>query len=182
MRRSVLYCLLLPLVSVFAQADALTVRRAPTVVYEGRSTISAKTYYQRLERGAASSSVITAPEHAGVKPLEERLPLIPTRLSVGQPSMQTQDGQIIPVFIMGMDTVSLTWFNEAADGLADIGARGVVVQADRLAHWHQLKQYAADHGIDLMLLEGESLADGYGISTYPVVIVSPQLAKQGGHE
>ena len=66
--------------------------------------------------------------------------------------------------------------DRAAADLADINARGVVVQADRPVEWQRLQQHAAALGIDLMLLDGDSLADGYRISTYPVVIVSPQRA------
>ena len=162
--------------SVFVQADALTVRNTPLVVHDGNSTIPALSYYQRLTSEAASSSTIAAPAGASRLSLEARLPLIPSQLTVGQPTLHTLEGQMTPLFIMGLDAVSLAWFDQAAPGLGDIGARGVVVQADRLAAWRRLQRQAADRGIDLMLLDGDALADGYGISTYPVVIVSPQQA------
>jgi integrating conjugative element protein (TIGR03765 family) len=162
--------------AVCVQADALPVRNKPLVVHEGQSTLSALSYYQRLTWEAASNSTIAAPAGASRLSLEARLPLIPGRLSVGQPTLHTLEGQITPLFIMGLDAVSLAWFDQAAPGLADIGARGVVVQADRLVAWRRLQQQAADRGIDLMLLDGDALADGYGISTYPIVIVSPQQA------
>jgi hypothetical protein len=83
---------------------------------------------------------------------------------------------------MGMDEVSLTWFSEAAQGLVDIGARGIVVQAPSTSTWLDLQGKAREAGIDLMLLEGDSLAQGYGITTYPVVLVDPVLAGEAAHE
>jgi len=83
---------------------------------------------------------------------------------------------------MGMDEVSLNWFSRAAQGLAEIGARGLVVQANQLANWKELQNRARDIGIDLMLLDGDSLAQGYGIRTYPMVLMSPALAGKGSHE
>ena len=101
---------------------------------------------------------------------------------MGQPALQTVPGLVTPLFVMGMDAVSLTWFARAAQGLADIGARGLVVQADQLAPWKALQTQARDIGIDLMLLEGDSLAQGYGLTTYPTVLVSPALAQAGFRE
>lgn len=169
--------------STAAQAESLLVQREPTIVYEGRSTISAQPYYQRLKRkDATGSSMVAVPDGAGVLPLEERLPLSPSQLLVGRPDMQTVPDLVTPLFVMGMDEASLTWFSRAAGGLADIGARGVVVQANRLDHWRELQQQARTIGIDLMLMEGDSLAQGYGIRTYPVVLMSPELAQKGMHE
>ena len=33
-----------------------------------------------------------------------------------------------------------------------------------------------------MLLDGDAIAAGYGISTYPRVLMSPALAGRGAHE
>ncbi len=171
--------ILLCTISTAALANELTIRRQPTVVYESQSTVSAWPYYKRLERGSQFNNPIDVPEHAGIKPMAEQLPLIPSQLKVGKPDMKIQEGQVIPLFIMGMDTVSLNWFTKAAEGLAEIGARGVVVQADKQHEWQSLQGQANAMGIDLMLLAGDSLAQGYQIDTYPVVIVSPELAREG---
>ena len=161
-----------------AQASELTIQRQPTVVYESQSTVSAWPYFKRLE-GAAANPAVHMPEGAGVKPMTEQLPLTPSQLKVGKPDIKIQEGQVIPLFIMGMDTVSLNWFTKAAVGLAEIGARGVVVQADKQHEWQSLQGQASAMGIDLILLAGDSLAQGYEIDTYPMVIVSPELAREG---
>jgi integrating conjugative element protein (TIGR03765 family) len=83
---------------------------------------------------------------------------------------------------MGMDPQSLTWFQQAADGLVEIGARGIVVQASNQSDWLDLQHKARQAGIDLMLLEGDALAQGYGITTYPVILIDPKTAEEGDHE
>ena len=178
------YLPLLLMLSVEGQADTLVVQQQPIIVYEGSSTLSAQPYYQRLKTKQAESgpALGSAPGGAGLLALEARLPLSPTQLTVGQPALQTVPGLVTPLFVMGMDAVSLTWFARAAQGLADIGARGLVVQADQLAPWKALQTQARDIGIDLMLLEGDSLAQGYGLTTYPTVLVSPALAQAGFRE
>lgn len=169
------------------QADTLISPQQPIVVYDGRNTLSAQPYYRRLRQpdttpSTAPSAALTAPHGAGVLALADRLPLSPTSLEVGPPQMKAVPGLITPLFVLGMDEVSLTWFAQAAQGLADIGARGLVVQASDLVAWRALKRRAHATGIDLMLLEGDALAQGYGISTYPTVLLASALAGEGVHE
>lgn len=182
MRRSGFPSLILVALSVTAQADSLAVQRSPIVVFEGRSTILATPYFTRLQKGPRTARDIAKPKGIGVRPLANQLPLTPTQLSPGRPNMQTVPGLVTPLFVMGMDAASLTWFSRAAEGLAAMGARGVVVQAARSSDWLALKTQAREAGIDLMLLHGDSLALRYGIRTYPMVLVSPEQAEQGTHE
>lgn len=159
-----------------AQQQALVSQRQPVVVYDGQSTLVASPFYQRMARGDAPSSRVNARHAAGVRPLIQQLPLSTAALRVGLPTVKRQAGQVVPLFVMGMDRVSLRWFEEAAPGLARLGARGVVVQAERRHDWQALQQRARQLGIELMLLPGDSLAAGYQLETYPVVIVSPAQA------
>lgn len=167
--------------SAGAQANTLIVQQQPTVVYTGPRTVSAQPYYNRIKTTGQSGPVLEsvpagAGAGAGALALEERLPLSSTQLMVGQPAIKTVPGLTTPLFVMGMDEVSLNWFSRAAQGLADIGARGLVVQANHVASWRELQRRARDIGIDVMLLDGDSLAQGYGIRTYPMVLMSPELA------
>jgi integrating conjugative element protein (TIGR03765 family) len=178
--------LTLSLLLVFAPvvlAEALLTQKRPTVVYEGRSTIPAQPYYQRLRnQQPASARRLTPPAGASVQALEDRLPLQPDTLRIGTPALKTVNGLVRPLFIMGMDDVSLNWFQAAAEGLVAIGAKGIVVQATDKIAWLDLKERARATGIDLILLEGDSIAEGYGVDSYPVVFVGPELAGQGAHE
>ncbi|PLW67778.1 DUF2859 domain-containing protein [Pseudohalioglobus lutimaris] len=164
-------------------ADSPLPRHQPTVVFDGRSTISAKPYYQRIEAGKGSTHQISAPKESMViASIEDRLPITPTHIQVGTPDMKVVDGLVTPLFVMGMDDVSLRWFKEAAPGLESLGARGIVIEASNKSDWIDLKDSAAAAGIDLMLMEGDSLAQGYGVRFYPVVLVGPDVAGQGVHE
>jgi len=174
---------ILVLMAAKAQADTVIAQRQPTVVYEGGSTVSVLPYYRRLKRkDVVVSTSASAPQGAGALAMEDRLPLVPTFMNVGHPAMVTVPGLVIPIFVMGMDPISLAWFRDAVAGLVDIGARGIVVQASSKSEWLDLQTTAQAVGIDLMLLDGDSLARGYGITTYPVVLVDPTLAGEGQDE
>jgi len=164
-----------------AQAEPLIAPKQPIVVYEGKSTVSTWPYFQRIQPDTQSSN-LTVPDGTQNLSLQDCLPLQTKRLSVGQPQMKTVPGITTPLFVMGMDPQSLTWFQQAADGLVDIGARGIVVQANNKSDWLDLQHKARQAGIDLMLLEGDSLAQGYGITTYPVVLINPKTAGEGANE
>ena len=174
---------LLACVPGVATAESAVPRLKPTVVFEGRSTISAHPYFRRIENRKETSAQITVPSDATTAiTMEDRLPIAPTLLQVGTPEIKVIDGLVTPLFVMGMDDLSLTWFRDAAPGLANIGARGIVIEAASKSAWLDLKASAAAAGIDLLLMEGDSLAQGYNISTYPMVFVSPEVAGQGADE
>ena len=181
MRHNVLITLCGLLLSGTAHAELLITPKQPTVVYEGLSTVPTWPYFQRIQPGTQNRS-LTMPEGTQNLSLQDRLPLQTKRLSVGQPQMKTVPGITTPLFVMGMDSISLTWFQQAADGLVDIGAQGIVVQASNKSDWLDLQHKARQAGIDLMLLEGDSLAQGYGITSYPVVLIHPKTAGEGAHE
>lgn len=181
MRHNVLIIFCGLLLSGTAHAERVIAPKQPTVVYEAPSTIPTWPYFQRIQTDTQSSH-LTMPAGTQNVSLESRLPLQTTRLSVGQPQMKTIPGLITPLFIMGMDPQSLTWFQQAAGGLIELGARGIVVQANNQSDWLDLQNKARQAGIDLMLLEGDSLAQGYGITTYPVILIDPKTAGEGDHE
>lgn len=165
------------------RAESPLPRQKPTVVFEGPSTISAKPYYQRIEARKGSTHQISAPKESMVMAtIEDRLPIRPTHMRVGTPDMKVVEGLVTPLFVMGMDDVSLRWFKAAAPGLESLGARGIVIEASSKSDWSGLKESAAAVGIDLMLMEGDSLAQGYGVRTYPIVFVGTDMAGQGVHE
>lgn len=169
-------------ISTVAPANELVIRGKPIVVYDNNSTITAWPFFKRIEGKSSAKQALDIPAGAAIKPMTERLPLTPGRLRVGKPAIRMQAGQVVPLFIMGMDPVSLQWFDQAAEELAQMGARGVVVQATIARDWQALQRQAQNRGIDLILLPGDALAEGYRIDTYPMVIVSPEAAGQGADE
>lgn len=174
--------MLLTLFGTAALANELMIQRQPTVVYESPSTISAWPYFKRLENTSKPNQGVHMPEDTDIKLLYDEMPLIPSQLEVGKPDIKIQEGQVIPLFIMGIDRISLNWFNRNADWLISHGAKGVVVQAPNVDDWLTLYTQGRKLGIDLLLMPDDALARGYKIDTYPILIVSPELAAQSGYE
>lgn len=148
---------------------------ALTVVYDSGNTIDATPYYGKRLRSSEISNGGTVVPTAPIAParsvdIADNLPLVSQRLSPGQLSVKQFEGVTTPFFVMGMDEQSLTWLEDAATVLVGLNAVGFVVQADNRKDWLQLERFASDHGIRLSLLNGDSLARKYGLTTYPSVI------------
>ena len=172
---------LLYLVTGHAFASVLLEQHEPTVVYTGTSTVPAKPYYSRMTTKKERQVQVPAGAFQGLS-LNSRLPLQSTQLMVGRPDMMVVDGLVSPLFVMGMDETSMQWYAKAAAGLASMNARGIIVQANNAADWRRFEQMASDNGTPVMLLDGDSLAEGYQIKTYPMVLVSPALAEDYSSE
>lgn len=83
-----------------------------------------------------------------------------------------------PVFILGMDGLSLTWLERAAGTLARIGATGLVVEARDREDWLRLQAAAAGAGVNLELTEGDRVAGLFPGTTYPALFIGEALARQ----
>ena len=151
-------------------------RIAPEVVYRGGDSIPTQPYIARVLQGRDGASVPELPTPEGVRPLEEDLPLAPSPLVPGAPHYLLREGMIRPLFILGMDPQSLDWLVDASLALAAIGAQGLVVEAADRRDWLALQAAASEAGIALSLFRADSLADMYGVTTYPVLILSPSHA------
>lgn len=156
---------------------------ALTVVYDSGKSVDATHYYgQRLRSSNTPKNPRTVPP-APTQPLRsvdlaDNLPLLSQRLRPGPLVVREFEGVTSPFFIIGMDSQSLAWLEDAASVLAEMHAVGFVVQADNRNEWLNLQAFAADRGIRLSLLGGDGLADVYGITTYPSVITG----KRSRHE
>lgn len=151
-------------------------RIAPEVVYRGADSIPTRPYIARVLQGRDGAAVSELPTPKGVRPLEEELPLAPSPMLPGAPHYLLREGMIRPLFIMGMDPLSLDWLVGASLALAAIGAQGLVVEAADRQDWLALQAAASEAGITLSLFRADSLAEMYGVSSYPVLILSPSHA------
>jgi integrating conjugative element protein (TIGR03765 family) len=73
-----------------------------------------------------------------------------------------------PVFLMGADARSLSWLNEHHQHLIDIGAVGMLVQADTLDDLAAVA--AAADGLLILPASASDIAAALQISVYPVLI------------
>jgi len=92
---------------------------------------------------------------------------------VAKPSVKRIEGLAVPVFVMGLDRASLEWFERSAASLVKLGAQGVVVQAAHQDQWQAFKEEARAKGITVRIIRDSAIAEGYGVSTYPIVLADP---------
>ncbi|MFV0476968.1 MAG: PFL_4695 family integrating conjugative element protein [Parahaliea sp.] len=154
-------------------------RGKPVVVYRGERTQVAAPYWQALIRPGQSRRIaVTPPRREAPLRLEDRLPLTSTLLKPAPPVVHTVAGFYSPVFIIGMDSLSMEWLKASADTLVRMGASGLVVQAPERERWLALQEAAAAYGLPLELALGDRLGELFPTRTYPALFISPELADQ----
>lgn len=101
-------------------------------------------------------------------------PIHTPELSPGEVNAQTT--QLLlpqPFFIIGCDGRSKQWLNQFKDRLSQIGAVGLVVEADNLAEFQALSEVA--QGLRLSPVPASQLAKQLGISHYPVLVTASRI-------
>lgn len=156
------------LVTADVVASELPLRNTLTVVKILPGSHAAATYYERFNSNKSHSPDETTAPPALL--MRDRLPLMPTLMRPGKPSFKPYQGLYTPIFVIGMDALSLRWLERRIDRLAELGARGWVVQADNTQAWDLLQRRAAQHGVELQLMPDAVIAEGYDVVSYPVVI------------
>ncbi|MCG8023948.1 MAG: integrating conjugative element protein [Candidatus Thiodiazotropha endolucinida] len=73
-----------------------------------------------------------------------------------------------PFFMIGSDNWSRQWLLTHRDRLKEIGAVGMLVQADTLDDLHAIAELA--DGLSILPASGADIAQALGISHYPVLI------------
>ncbi len=175
-------------VAVWAQNP----RSEPVVVYRDDNAVPAEPYWRSLLGGestampranAAREAAAAGGGHTAVDPVSplamaDRLPLHSAGMRSGAPGIYSVAGMARPLFVIGMDAGSLDWLTAAARTLVAIGASGLVVQAPSRTEWLALRDAAAGAGLSLQLFDSAVLQGMYPVSTYPALLVSPELAGQ----
>lgn len=86
-------------------------------------------------------------------------PEVLTRLAQGNPR---------PFFLIGSDATSLRWLASHRDVLEDLGAVGMLIQAETETDVRRVAEVA--QGLSITLGSGSDLAAALGIDRYPVLI------------
>ena len=73
-----------------------------------------------------------------------------------------------PFFLIGADALSLLWLSRHRDGLIEIGAIGLLVQAENAEEVRRVAEAA--RGLPVGLGSGTDLGTALGIDRYPVLI------------
>jgi integrating conjugative element protein (TIGR03765 family) len=75
-----------------------------------------------------------------------------------------------PFFLIGADAQSRQWLLAHRDRLKDIGAVGMLVQADTLEDLRAIAALA--EGLSILPASGSDIAQALGVTHYPVLITA----------
>ena len=144
---------------------------ALTVIYDSGDTQPMAPFLDAFE-----SSEISAPERPaiqspqlGAADLASLLPIRSPGLTPGPVQPKTHDRPFArPFFLIGSDSFSRQWLLEHRERLKEIGALGMLVQADTMDDLQATAKLAA--GLSVMPASASDIAKALGLSHYPVLI------------
>ena len=154
-------CVLVP---VMAQAEL-------TVIYDSGHTQPIAPFLEAFESADETpqqSPVPTRPQLGAADP-EAWLPIQSPGLTAGPVQARSQDRPFArPFFLIGSDARSRQWLQDHRDRLKEIGAVGMLVQADTLEDLRTIAELA--DGLSILPASASDIAKALRISHYPVLI------------
>ena len=144
---------------------------ALTVIYDSSDTQLMAPFLEAFE-----SSETIAPQRPTIQPPQlgaadpaSLLPIHSPGLTPGLIQPKTHDRPFArPFFLIGSDSLSRQWLLEHRVRLKEIGAAGMLVQADTMGDLQAIAELAA--GLSVMPASASDIAKALGISHYPVLI------------
>ena len=146
---------------------------ALTVIYDSGDTWSIAPFLDAFESTATTlpQSQINESPQLGAADLESLLPIHSPGLTPGPVQPRIHDRPFMrPFFLIGSDALSRQWLLEHRDRLKEIGAVGMLVQADTRDDLRTIAGLAS--GLSIMPASANDIAKALGISNYPVLITS----------
>jgi integrating conjugative element protein (TIGR03765 family) len=171
---------------VFGWFLSVPVSAAPVVIHDaGPEHTQSMETYMRIFKAPARFSLPDSAENR--KALQQEIAArakahghaggvrVPIRTSNMRPArIESRDAYfpnlVTPVFIVGADANSLAWLRTWREVLFNVGAVGWVVQAEDAGELRAIAE--AGRGLRMMTLDGESIPEVFGVSSYPVLITS----------
>ena len=160
-KRVVIVCLLVP---VMAQAEF-------TVIYDSGQSLPIAPFLEVFESADEISQQSPAPAtpQLGAADPEAWLPIQSPSLTPGFVQERSHDRPFArPFFLIGSDAQSRQWLKRHQDRLKEIGAVGMLVQADTVDDLRAIAKLA--NGLSILPAAGSDIAQALGISHYPVLI------------
>ncbi|MEJ1296482.1 MAG: integrating conjugative element protein [Candidatus Sedimenticola sp. (ex Thyasira tokunagai)] len=152
------------LVPVMAQAEL-------TVIYDSGNTQPIAPFLEVFESAdeiVQQSPAPTTPQLGAADP-EAWLPILSPSLTPGFVQERSHDRPFArPFFLIGSDARSRQWLKNHRDRLKEIGAVGMLVQADTLEDLRVIAELA--DGLSILPASGSDIAKALGVSHYPVLI------------
>ena len=142
-----------------------------TVIYDSGNTQPIAPFLEAFEAGdefPQQSPVIKKPQLGAADP-ESLLPIQSPGLKVGPVQTRAHDRPFSrPFFLIGSDVHSRQWLQDHRAQLKEIGAVGMLVQAETLEDLRVIAELA--DGLSILPASGSDIAQALGISHYPVLI------------
>ena len=111
------------------------------------------------------------PTQLGAADVESLLPIRSPGLTPGIVQPENHDRPFSqPFFLIGSDEMSKQWLIENRKRLKEIGAVGMLVQADTIADLHSIAEISA--GLSIMPASASDISDALNVSHYPVLITA----------
>ncbi len=152
------------LVPVMAQAELI-------VIYDSGDTQPVAPFLEVFESAdeiSRQSPVATTPQIGAADP-EAWLPIQSPGLTPGIVQARSHGQPFArPFFLIGSDTRSRQWLKDHRGRLKEIGAVGMLVQADTLDDLRTIAELA--DGLSILPASASDIAQALGISHYPVLI------------
>lgn len=165
-------------VPVMLLAQAHPGHNVRTILTNGKS-VAAQKYYRQIElkRANVDDALAAAQEEFENQEqppvtLEAFFPVETQMMRAAEPLKKSVPKLMGTIFIIGMDEKSLRWFEASLPDLRAKAAHGLVVQAESYERFMHLQKFARDNGVSLDIAQGDVIADLYGASTYPLVLMA----------
>ena len=142
-----------------------------TVIYDTGHTQPISLFLEVFEStdGTPQQSPIPTKLQLGAADPEAWLPIESPGLTPGLIQARSHDRPFAqPLFLIGSDMRSRQWLQNHRDQLKEIGAVGMLVQADTLEDLRTIAELAG--GLSILPASGTDIAQALGISHYPVLI------------
>ena len=148
---------------------------ALSVIYDSGETYSLAPFFEVFDEdadrpeGPSASPIPLSPPAMGAAELERLLPIRSPGLTPGRVARRDSKRHFArPFFLIGSDGLSREWFATHRDRLAEIGAVGMLVEAETLDDLHAIAAIA--DGLPILPASASDIAEALGLSHYPVLI------------
>jgi len=146
---------------------------ALTVIYDNGNTQPIAPFLEAFESADESpqQSPISTKLQLGAADPQAWLPIQSPNLTPGPVQTRSHDRPFVrPFFLIGSDARSRQWFWDHRERLKEVGAVGMLVQADTMEDLRTIAELA--DGLSILPASASDIAKALGISHYPVLITA----------
>lgn len=149
----------------------------PSVIYDSGQTKSLEPFLESLRGEAPPPDMRPSPSGKVALTVEDLLPIktpemrpgpVPTRILDLPGTAAPSAIGARPLFLIGADSLSRRWLERRRARLKELGAIGMLVQADTLEDLQAISDLA--EGLRIMPTPGTEIARLYALKHYPVLI------------